>query len=1018
VEVLVDSLARRTAVLVVSVLAGAGLTVSVPAGAEGPIDQTPGPTHEQIVAIAHAGISKELVGAHDRSAGFLDESAPVDELGQTHVRVQQTHGGVRVWGAEAIAHVLHSGAISSITDNLLAAVNPVGGTIPTVSSAAAVKVALSNTKLSASQLAAPPTADRWIYRKGRIDRLVWRVRLNNTRAAKPSMPVVFVDAHLGTIVAKYDNLQADTGTGNTVHEGTVGLDTTADGNLFELKDPVRNSSQVNTMNHGTAGQGVLMTDVDNVWGDGTQADPASAGAEAAYTAAETYDYYSEVFGRDGIFDTGAPFTSKVHFGNNYSNAFWDGTSMTYGDGAGNADPLISLDVAGHEITHGITEATAGLVYSGEAGDLNEASSDILGTAVEFHANNPADPGDYLIGEKLDLLDDGSPLRYLDRPSRDGASADCWSSTVGNLDIHYGSGVANHFFYLLSEGSGAKTINQVSYNSPTCTGQSVTGIGLTDATAIWYRALTRYFTATTNYLRARDATLWAARDLFGGASQQYQGVCAAWTAVRVGTACDTPPPTVLQNGVALLNQAGTAGSAQLYTLAVPAGAANLKFAISGTTGDADLYVRFGSAPTTVTYDCRPFTSGDNETCSIPTASVGTYYVMLYGAGAFSGVQLVGSYTMPGTTAKVTPLIKGQHTGSLSGVAGSRAYYSLAVPAGATNLVFGTSSGTGNLDLYVRAGNLPTGMAFDCASTASGNSDHCTIAAPTAGTYFVMVYGRAAYAGATLVGSYTDPVTPPVVLTDSVPEEGLAGAVGAKQYFSFDVPAGATQLTVQTSGGTGDVDLYLKAGADPTLTSYDCRGYSSSTNETCVITNPAAGEWDVMLNGYNAYQGVSLVAHATVPSSADELIVNGGFEGSGNPWVLSSQFLYTGLGNRPHTGTGYIYTSGTNSQAGTAYQQFAVPAGDSNVTVGFWLNIDSQETTTTAAFDKLSVEVVNTSGTVLATLAAFSNLNKNGAVYTEHVLALGDYSGQTVRLRFRFSTDASAPTTFRVDDVSVR
>ncbi|WP_333779239.1 M4 family metallopeptidase, partial [Streptomyces sp. IBSBF 3136] len=206
--------------------------------------------------------------------------------------------------------------------------------------------------------------------------------------------------------------------------------------------------------------------------------------------------------------------------------------MTYGDGANNADPLTSLDVAGHEMSHGLTAATAKLNYSRESGGLNEATSDIFGTSVEFFANNASDPGDYLIGEKIDINGNGTPLRYMDKPSKDGGSADYWSKTVGRLDVHYSSGVANHFFYLLSEGSGAKTINGVSYNSPTYNGSTVTGIGRAKADQIWYKALSTYFTSTTTYAGARTGTLQAAAALYGSGSAEYNAVAAAWTAVNV------------------------------------------------------------------------------------------------------------------------------------------------------------------------------------------------------------------------------------------------------------------------------------------------------------------------------------------------------------------------------------------------------------------------------------------------------------------------------------------------------
>jgi Zn-dependent metalloprotease len=183
------------------------------------------------------------------------------------------------------------------------------------------------------------------------------------------------------------------------------------------------------------------------------------------------------------------------------------------------------------MSHGVTENTAGLTYSGEPGGLNESTSDIFGTMVEFYANNPSDPGDYLIGEQFDLRNHRG-FRRMDHPSAADASLDCWSGTAKNVDVHYSSGIGNHFFYLLAEGSGAKTLNGVAYDSPTCDGATVAGIGRDDAARIWYRALTTYFTSNTDYAGARTATLQAAADLFGAGSTQGDAVAAAWSAVNV------------------------------------------------------------------------------------------------------------------------------------------------------------------------------------------------------------------------------------------------------------------------------------------------------------------------------------------------------------------------------------------------------------------------------------------------------------------------------------------------------
>ncbi|HEY8981938.1 MAG TPA: M4 family metallopeptidase, partial [Streptomyces sp.] len=161
-------------------------------------------------------------------------------------------------------------------------------------------------------------------------------------------------------------------------------------------------------------------------------------------------------------------------------------------------------------------------------------SDIFGTSVEFYANNASDVGDYLIGEKIDINGNGTPLRYMDKPSKDGSSRDSWSSSLGNLDVHYSSGPANHFFYLLSEGSGTKTINGVTYNSSTSDGLPVTGIGRDKAEKIWFRALATKFTSSTNYAGARTGTLAATGELYGTTSAEYKAVQDAWAAIAVGS----------------------------------------------------------------------------------------------------------------------------------------------------------------------------------------------------------------------------------------------------------------------------------------------------------------------------------------------------------------------------------------------------------------------------------------------------------------------------------------------------
>jgi hypothetical protein len=140
-------------------------------------------------------------------------------------------------------------------------------------------------------------------------------------------------------------------------------------------------------------------------------------------------------------------------------------------------------------------------------------------------------GDYLIGEEIDINGNGTPLRYQDKPSRDGASPNCWSSSVSGLDPHYSSGPLNHWFYLASEGSGSKVINGVSYNSPTCNGKSMSGIGREKAEKVWYRALSTYLTSGSNYKDARNAAIRSAKDLYGDGAE-CTGIQNAFDAIAV------------------------------------------------------------------------------------------------------------------------------------------------------------------------------------------------------------------------------------------------------------------------------------------------------------------------------------------------------------------------------------------------------------------------------------------------------------------------------------------------------
>ncbi|MEU6480471.1 M4 family metallopeptidase [Streptomyces sp. NPDC047017] len=458
-----------------------------------------------------------------------------DADGTVHTRYERTYAGLPVLGGDLVVDTAKSGTTERVVRATNAAVR-VSSLTPAVSKAAVEKQALQRARsLGAAKTSVAPSSRQVVWAANGTPVLAYETVIGGFQDdGTPNQLHVITDAHTGKELFRHQGIE--TGVGNTQYSGQVQLTTTQSGSTYTLNDGARGGHKTYNLNHGSSGTGTLFSQTNDTWGNGTTSNAATAGADAHYGAAVTWDFYKNTFGRNGIKNNGQAAYSRVHYGNSYVNAFWDDSCfcMTYGDGSNNADPLTSLDVAGHEMSHGVTSNTAGLEYSGESGGLNEATSDIFGTGVEFYANNSSDVGDYLIGEKIDINGDGTPLRYMDKPSKDGASADSWSSGVGNKDVHYSSGVANHFFYLLSEGSGAKVINGVSYNSPTSDGLPVTGIGRDKALQIWYKALTTKFTSTTNYAAARTGTLAAAGELYGTTGAEYKAVQDAWAAVNVGS----------------------------------------------------------------------------------------------------------------------------------------------------------------------------------------------------------------------------------------------------------------------------------------------------------------------------------------------------------------------------------------------------------------------------------------------------------------------------------------------------
>ncbi|MFF7442884.1 M4 family metallopeptidase [Streptomyces sp. NPDC008122] len=488
----------------------------------------------ELLAAANASRAATARSLHLGSQeALIVKSVLKDADGTLHTRYERTFAGLPVLGGDLVVHTAANGSAKGVTKAADATVT-VASTTAAKSAGSAKAFALGRAKAKGVAKAAADTARKVVWAASGAPTLAWETVVGGTQTdGTPSELHVITDAKTGKKLFEYQGIE--TGIGNSKYSGQVTIGTTPADGSYSMTDGTRGGHKTYDLGGGSSGTGTLFTDPDDTWGNGLASSKQTAGVDAAYGAQLTWDYYKDVHGRNGIKNDGVGAYSRVHYGNNYVNAFWSDACfcMTYGDGSGNTKPLTSIDVGAHEMTHGVTSHTAGLIYRGESGGLNEATSDIMAAAVEFYADNASDAGDYLVGEKIDIRGNGTPLRYMDKPSKDGRSADAWSSTLASLDVHYSSGPANHWFYLASEGSGAKTVNGVDYDSPTSDGLPVTAIGRDAAAKIWYKALTTYMTSSTDYAGARTATLQAAADLYGLGSDTYVDTANAWAAINVG-----------------------------------------------------------------------------------------------------------------------------------------------------------------------------------------------------------------------------------------------------------------------------------------------------------------------------------------------------------------------------------------------------------------------------------------------------------------------------------------------------
>lgn len=738
-----------------------------------------------------------------------------DADGTQHVRYQQTFRGIPIFGEQVIVSTRANGEVKSLFGRK---VDGLGREIAAGQSVMdkgralglARNAALGNR--AASLRVEREDARQMIYVDDRDHaHLAYVVTFfaDSVQGGSPTRPFVILDANSGRVLKQWEGLtHALIGTGPGGN-GKTGQYEWGSGGKYGYLDVVQSGTTCTMTN----------TDVKTVnLNGGTTGTTAFAytcprntvkAINGAFSPLNDAHFFGGVIQNMYQAYTGGKaltfqLVMRTHYSSNYENAFWDGTTMSFGDGATTFYPLVNADVSGHEVSHGYTEQHSNLTYSGQSGGMNEAFSDMGGEATEYYWKGT---NDFNVG--TEIFKSTGALRYMCNPTQDGSSIDNAANYTSGLDVHYSSGVYNKAFCTL-----AKTVG---WDTP-------------KAFKVFARANALYWTASSTYNSGACGVETAATDL----GYTKADVTAAFTGV--GVSCSGGggggTTTALSNGVTVTGIGAATGAYAKYTLVVPAGATGLKFVMSGGTGDADMYVKFGSAPTDTVYDCRPYVSGNAETCTIATAQAGTYYVNLKAYSTFSGVSLTGSYTTGSTNTAPVANFSFTTSGLTAAFTDTSTDAQNNITSRSWNFGDGTTSTvTSPSKTYAAAGTYTvTETVTDAGGLSSTKSASVTVTSASCGGT-VLCNGTA--------------VALPSVATG-----------GVSSNYTLVVPSGKTTLTFSLSGGTGDADMYVRLGSAPTTTTYNCRPYLSGNAETCTFNAPAAGTYYVNVRAYSAYSGVSL------------------------------------------------------------------------------------------------------------------------------------------------------------------
>lgn len=564
---------------------------------------------------------------------------------------------------------------------------------------------------------------------------------------------VYIDATTGELIFKESRiLHADfSGTANTAYSGSRTIKTSKDATgSFILRETGRgNGIETYNLNQGTFyNYAEDFIDSDNNWNNLNPAIDQYA-LDAHWGAEMTYDYYLNKHNRNGIDGSGFALKSYVHYSTNFDNAFWDGERMNYGDGNLGDYPLTSLDITGHEITHGLIANTATLINSDEPGALNESFADIFGVSIDFYAR--PDQANFTIAEEVSSS--GNAIRSLSDPKSlgqpDTYGGSYWQSG-GTFDaggVHINSGVQNYWFYLLVNGGTGRNDNSNNY--------SVTGIGIDKASKIAFRVLTTYLTSSSHYIDAYFYSIQAAKDLFGDCSQELIATQQAWFAVGIGPSSGQNEPnetmstaTDVNTNTNINGQISSSSDKDYYKFTVSS-TGDLSLVLSNLPKNYDLKL-YNVSGTLLGQSIHTGTTPDTITKT--NLSAGTYYALVCGvSGAnnnscytlkistFSGQTCSNNYEPNESKSSAYTLpLNTDITGQIAASSDKDYYKFVLTSAQNIELKLNNLPANYNLKLYSSSGSL-LGSSLNTGT----NPETITKTGLNAGTYIAYIYSPYGY-----------------------------------------------------------------------------------------------------------------------------------------------------------------------------------------------------------------------------------------------------------------------------------